>query len=365
MLNSPFNPPSLSESYRQAIARLIAAMPFGIDTELQAKGRPPSLASSEFLTNKEQGDWAERIVFEAINNYSGEFVAVRYGRSESLAVGDAGFAEFYSTYQSELNRIGKKPDLLIFRKGDIAPGADLENAAVVGKAVAALEVRSSSFLADKYVSFIMERNRCAEENCARIKNEILQEPYKSVLQTKNPAIFTLIESANMETFRDIDFRLPSWSSTPHLQALSAKLGELKKQIKVLHRRDFLSITPKIEDIALVNRWIQNFGVPHYYLQVFFDKAYIISFREILEISADSSKEGVVFFVEQDVKNQGKTTIKINVHAGREIIGKIDMPKHKSVQKEQERGRLLFYVTFEGGHGYLDVGVFREKIIQHA
>ena len=105
-------------------------------------------------------------------------------------------------------------------------------------------------------------------------------------------------------------------------------------------------------------------MPHYYLQVFFDKAYIISFREILEISSDPSKEDVVFSVERDIKNQGKTTIKINVQVGREIIGRIDMPEHKSALKELERGRLLFYVTFQGGKGYLDPAIFSQEIINN-
>jgi type II restriction enzyme len=47
------------------------------------------------------------------------------------------------------------------------------------------------------------------------------------------------------------------------------------------------------------------------LQVFFDKAYLIPFEQILEIVADLEKEGEVFSIERDVKNQGKTTIKIN------------------------------------------------------
>jgi len=123
----------------------------------------------------------------------------------------------------------------------------------------------------------------------------------------------------------------------------------------------LSITPKVEDIALVNRWIQRFGVKHYYLQVFFDKAYLISFEQILEIVADSKKEGEVFSIERDVKNQGKTTIKINVQAGREVISRIDMPDHRSQMKELARGRLLFYVTFEGGRGYIDGALLKEVL----
>lgn len=38
---------------------------------------------------------------------------------------------------------------------------------------------------------------------------------------------------------------------------------------------------------------------------------------------------------------------------------MDEPEHKSVRKEMSRGRLLFYVTFEGGTAYLDVDNLRE------
>lgn len=102
-------------------------------------------------------------------------------------------------------------------------------------------------------------------------------------------------------------------------------------------------------------------MPHYYLQIFFDKGYIISFQDILEISSDSSKEGCEFSVEADIKNQGKTTIKINVGYTDLIINKIDMPNHCSKVKELDRGRLLFYVKFIGGKGYLDKSIFEEII----
>ena len=39
-----------------------------------------------------------------------------------------------------------------------------------------------------------------------------------------------------------------------------------------------------------------------------------------------------------------------------------MPEHKSAMKELQRGRLLFYVTFEGGKGYLDEEVFMRDVI---
>ncbi len=354
----------MPESYAQIIARLIAAAPFNIDTAIQMEGRPPSTASSEFLTNKEQGDWAERIVLGAINENSPEYIAVKYGRAESLAAGDEGFSSFYLEYQDELNKIGKKPDLLIFHRSDFPDSAliDLDDDETVRRAVAAIEVRSSSFLANKYSTYMESRSIAANLECERIRQQILAEPLISALREKSPDILNMIEGATQNTFRELDFRLRTWSSSSTLRDLSDQLRALKEQIRILHKRDYLSITPKLEDLALVNRWIQHYGVKHYYLQVFFDKAYVISFKEILEISSDPAKEDVVFSVERDVKNQGKTTIKINVQVGREILGKIDMPEHVAALKELDRGRLLFYVTFHGGRGYLDPTVFTQEII---
>lgn len=353
-------------SYKEEIARLVQASPFGIDTSIRIEGRPPTMASSEFLTNKQQGDWAEQVVFNAINDNSVEYVAVQYGRSESLAAGDEGFDNFYRNYQEELNNIGKRPDLLIFRKSDIdGRHVDLDDNRIVCQAVAAIEVRSSSFLAGKYARYMEERTAIAIAKCEELKGELVSGRFSQLLRDKSPEIFRLLNSATSETFKELDFRARSWSSTDDLRSLSDQLRQLKEQIKILHKRDYLSITPKLEDVALVNRWIQQFNVRHYYLQVFFDKAYVIPFKEILEISSDPSKDGVVFSVEEDIKNQGKTTIKINVQVGQEVIGKIEMPEHRSAVKELERGRLLFFVQFNGGKGYLDHDVFIREIVNDA
>ena len=352
-------------TYRDTIASLISSFPIEIDTDIQLKGRPPTMASSDFLTNKEQGDWAEQIVLNAVNTHSTEYCAVQYGRSDNLAAGDPGFAEFYSEYQDELNSIGKKPDILIFRRSD-APDTDRLDIDddIVRKAIAAIEVRSSSFLANKYASFMNDRTQEAEEECSRIQNELIREPLSSLLLEKSPELHCMIKYATVNTFHELDFRARSWSSSAGLIRLSEQLKNLKAQIKILHKRDHLSITPKLEDLALVNRWIQHFDVKHFYLQVFFDKAYVIPFKDILTISSDPKNEGTIFSIERDVKNQGKTTIKIDVQVGKEILGRIDMPEHCSALKELDRGRLLFYVTFHGGRGYLAPDIFAQEIIYH-
>ena len=354
----------MPDDYRDAVLKLIQATPFEIDTEMQVAGRMPTLANSEFLTNKEQGDWAEQIALAAINEHSDEYQAVKYGRDDSLSAGDPGFREFYDAYREELNGIGKKPDLLIYRRSDLPRNGDydLDDPDFIERAVAAIEVRSSSFLADRYSSFMETRTRDAERECLRIQNRLMREPYSGLLSRRRPQIYEMVRNATVETFRELSFNRPNWSSSQELTELTVLLRDLKAHMKILQTRNYLGITPKVEDLALVNRWIQAFGVRHYYMQVFFDKAFVIPFMQILEIVSDSDNEGPIFSVERDTKNQGKTTIKVDVQVGKEILGRIDLPQHQSAMKELERGRLLFYVTFRGGKGYLDQSVFMDEII---
>lgn len=349
--------------YKDNIQRLVTQSPLEIDTEIQMTGRKPTQANSQFLINKEQGDWAEQIVYKAINEFSDEFFAVKYGRTESIAAGEEGFEDFYGKYQDELNTIGKRPDILIFNLTDFPDrNVDIENDEHITRAVAALEVRSSSFLIDKYTTFMNRRQERAIERCVNIREEIISGELGTLLERKNETIYNLILNATDNTFRELDFRRPSWSLTQELRNLTGLLKELKENIKILHKRDYLSITPKIEDIALINRWIQNYNVKHFYLQVFFDKAYVISFQDILELVSNEDNEGNTFFIERNTKNQRKATIHVDAQVGNEVLGKIDMPEHKSAMKELDRGRLLFYVTFKGGKGYLDNDVFMRDII---
>lgn len=141
--------------------------------------------------------------------------------------------------------------------------------------------------------------------------------------------------------------------------LCAEFKSLKAALKDIQKRTWLSITPKVEDLKVVYKWIENYNVSHYYFQVFFDKIYAISFEKILRTVSDSQNEGSVFSVESDTKNQNKTTIKIRSTYGTKIAARVDEPKHESVRKEMDRGRLLFYIKFHGGTAYLDVDNFKQ------
>lgn len=334
-------------------------------SEPRSEASMPTQASSEFITNKQQGDWAEDVLFRAINENSGNIVAVRYGKSDDLVAGDVGFERFFNDYQTELDTIGKRPDILLFNKDDfdvtlgydISSKASSEISEYVSKAIAGIEVRSSAFLINKYTE---EANRIIRENTdkvIRLKNVILSE-YRDLLEQKRPELILILQQLNEISIRTLDFRCSSWRSSQRLQELSAMLSEIKKCLKNIQKRNSLSITPKVEDLKVVHKWIMTYDVPHFYVQVFFDKIYGISFQNILELISNPDLEDDKYFIEQDTKNQNKTTIKIPSQDGICLAQSVTEPEHYSVRKELNKGRLLFYVKFDGGEACLDAANFQ-------
>lgn len=352
--------------YRQIINAICSDIHTGlIDfSEPRSEASMPTQASSEFITNKQQGDWAEDIIFRAINDNSKSIVAVKYGKSDNLVAGDAGFENFFRDYQRELDVIGKRPDLLLFRIEDFdqSLGYDISSVSsseideYVKKALAGIEVRSSAFLIDK---FTQETQRLIRENTDRViqlRNIILSE-YIDLLEQKRPELVGLLRQLNDTSVRTLNFRAPSWRSSDRLQVLSSLLSEIKQHLKSIQKRNTLSITPKIEDLKVVHKWIMTYNVPHFYIQVFFDKVYGISFRQILELISKPDLEDNKYYIEQDTKNQNKTTIKIPSQTGVCIAERVIEPNHYSVRKELNKGRLLFYVKFDGGEACLDAKSF--------
>lgn len=269
-----------------------------LDLSLQRKrGRAPSQAFSDFLTHREQGEWAEQLMFEVLKKEGVPYVPIRYGKADTIIAGDPRFKDFYETYQDELDTIGKRPDILLYKPDDYdhAWGDDISSLSqeslegAVTRAAAGLEVRSSAYLSKKY------------------------EPKKE--------------------------------------------------------RPSLSFTPKVEDLMVVLRWINIFGVPHFYFQVFFDAIYAISFKEILSLLCTADirisgainkkvrgyKDGeLVFAIEKNPKNQFKETIHIFVDSGSLIANYVVEPELIGTKRELAGGRLLHYVSFVGGDASLDV-----------
>lgn len=331
----------------------------------RTRGTAPTQVSSEFLTNKEQGDWAEKTFIDGINKYSKKYVAVKYGRDDDIIAGEDGFKEFYETYQDELDTIGKRPDVLIFERKDYPYdkyNISNEKLEILDKIVplakCGIEVRSSAFLMEKYENYMTFRNNMLIESAMNIKQIIINN-FSELLISKDKALFDILSMISEDNIHCISFRTPSWRSTQELSSLSTLLKDLNNDLKQIKTRSFLSITPKVEDLKVVYNWIKKYNVPHYYVQVFFDKAYGVSFKKILQLISTPELEGKDYFIESDVKNQNKTTIKIHANSEANILEKVYLPEHHSEMKELGRGRLLFYVKFKNSACVINDSGFKE------
>lgn len=274
-------------TYADQIDALIADLT-GTSYELpssRTRGRRPGTAFSDFITHREQGDWAEDVLFRALEaREDTQLTPLRYGRTDDIVAGEPGFAEFFDAYQDELDDIGKRPDLLLVA-GDEIPSAvtSLQGAGardhvdLVSSAVAAFEIRSSAHLVSRYRSYRSEN--------------------------------------------------PSSSG-----------------------RSELSFTPKVEDLRLIGDWIRVFGVPHYYVQVFFDEVHGISFQTILELLvADAS--GVRLEINR--RNQGKSTIHVDLSHGIQLAAITEGPQLSASLRDLPNGRRVVYVQFGGGRAEVD------------
>ena len=320
--------------------------------EPRSEASMPTQASSEFITNKQQGDWAEDVLFRAINDNSENIVAVRYGKSDDFVAGDAGFEKFFNEYQAELDTIGKRPDILLFKKEvfDASLGYDIsskpsnEIGDYVAKAIAGIEVRSSAFLINKYTE---EANRVVRENTERaieIKNIVLAQ-YIDLLEQKRPELIAILQQLDEVSVRTLDFRSATWRSSQRLQELSAMLSEIKKCLKAIQKRNSLSITPKVEDLKVVYKWIMTYNVPHFYVQVFFDKVYGVSFQHILELVSNPDLEGVAYSVITHDKDNNKSEIEIKLNQCWSIGDVKELP---TMFTKETSNKKASYTCFEGG-----------------
>lgn len=316
------------------------------------RGRVPAQVSSDFLTNKEQGDWAEAIMLEILNKNLDKFKAFSYGRKDDIISGEPGFKEFFEKYQDELDKIGKCPDVLIFDNGtadkvqSIIQSDKPRNSIIefAKKASAALEVRSSAFLESEYENFMQQReSKLKSEAILKIK-DVLQN-YGELLKGKDVELYDKLHKTTNDNIKNLIFRTPAWRNGSELE-LKELLKEINLIVRKLQQKDFASFTPKVEDLSVILKWIKVHGVKHYYVQVFFDKIYVISFEKILEILSNKSNDGNNYFIEEFEKNQFKKTIYLNIDEGECISKNVKIPEHKSNMKRLERGRLLFHVKFK-------------------
>lgn len=245
----------------------------------------PVDANSNFLGNRALGDWAESTLKNVIEAALPAHRPIHYGDSNQIAAGDVGFKEYYLAELETTRIFGKRPDLLLF-PDKAAPSDEV----FIGGSVA------------------------TTETIARMADVAIE-------------------------VRSSKFRA--------LQYMRVREGERLAGIKV--DRSCPSFTVKVEDLIIVYRWMERFGVPQIYSQVFFDSVFGINFLEIFQIIGS----GIGFKIEKPRESQEKATIMIPITFGKQIATCIEPPDFRTEIRETRLGRVDAFVAPEGGIFVLD------------
>jgi hypothetical protein len=117
-------------------------------------------------------------------------------------------------------------------------------------------------------------------------------------------------------------------------------------------RGFLSFTIKVGDLAAVARWVENYGVPHCYVQVFEDRMYVIDTLAALRLLADPEGRGKSFTVERNSRSQFKTTVHIDIAQGTHLADITDDGELVGRSRVLPSGRIIDYCERRGGQAAL-------------
>lgn len=117
-------------------------------------------------------------------------------------------------------------------------------------------------------------------------------------------------------------------------------------------RSSLNFTVKAEDLIIVYRWMERYGCPQIYCQVFFDSMFAINMLKIFEMIGDGN-----FQMEAPDKSQGKVTCMIPVTSG-EQVGTMTIPDFTAEVKVTQYARYDAFVRPVGGQPTLDWAAMR-------
>lgn len=115
-------------------------------------------------------------------------------------------------------------------------------------------------------------------------------------------------------------------------------------------REMPSFTVKVEDLVIVYRWLERYGVPQSYAQVFFDSIFAINFLDIFAILA---RAGASWAVETPEKSQQKATLMIPITHGTQVGTATALPSFDAEHRVTALGRHDAYVVPTGGAFTLD------------
>jgi hypothetical protein len=272
--------------------------------------RVPLPRGLDFLIRNEQGRWAEELVIETINNET-NFKAVRYGVSRAVIVGSYDkWVEYWEKYQS-VERYGKRPNVLIFRKDTFREFEE------------ELKRHSDSFGDTSLIPEEIWENYVRKAACA--------------LEVE----MSLWKASRMP---DKDMKLPL-----------RKLNVIAPMIWV-----------KEEDAIKLEGWMKRYNKLIYVIQVFYDLAYIASLQLIINkasrVKSAQSKE----MKREVMKHEGlivesqkyvdeitgvattKTVYRLHPAAAMLFGELIEPPKINVEILEDERGKIIPFLRFSNG-----------------
>jgi len=124
-----------------------------------------------------------------------------------------------------------------------------------------------------------------------------------------------------------------------------RVRQTRREAGYKSARESPSFTIKVEDLIIVYRWLERYGVVQSYCQVFFDSIFAINFLDIFSLIGS----GIGFSIETPAKSQEKATIMIPITSGIKIGTATELPVFGTEHRVTELGRHdAFVVPFGGG-----------------
>ena len=263
---------------------------------------PRRLRGSDFLMRWSQGVWSENRLIEAVNE-NGKYFAIPYGPSGTAPTDDVRAFELYFERLEEagLGSI-KRPDLLVFKKGD---EGEIKN--FLGSAGGVQEL-----------PFIQEN---------KLK----------------PLLDKAVVAIECETSLWKSKKMPDYATEFSAQKrLNGKLGLKKTAV-------LPTIIVKEEDRDPLKKWQEKNRVSIHVWHVFYDQAFGIPLDEAERLINDGLIEPTIqTFQAPGGATTKKAIYKIYYRYGYPLGDAIEEPSLVSAYIEDKNGHILPYVKFDGG-----------------
>jgi hypothetical protein len=154
----------------------------------------------------------------------------------------------------------------------------------------------------------------------------------------------------------IEVRSSKFNALKYMAVRKAELEAGKKSDRATP-----SFTVKVEDLVVVYRWIERYGVSQSYCQVFFDSMWAINVLDIFRIIGS----GAGFKIETPAKSQLKSTIMIPITSGVKVGAFTEAPVFEVETRETKLGRVDAFVKPVGGKVVIDGPALRTVLLAEA